>query len=158
MASPSATAHLVYGVLVQTADLVAAALAFPKLAGPRRALKLIRLRQARRKLRTETGLKQGALNRVPREVWASVEQALIDVEVKEARLELLVTVGCEQCQLDRALSVKRELVGAQPGVMCSEVAHMPFLWDEMCLDICSSQDSPLPLQLGGPRSTSQQAD
>lgn len=113
MADVSATAHLVYGLLVQTADLLAAARAHPKLPGPTRALKLIQLRRAKATLRTKMGSRMGAVKRVPVEVWSMIQQALIDVEVRDSRLALLAEVACRDCQDIREYAAWRELIRGQ---------------------------------------------
>lgn len=92
-----AASQLFYGLCVQTSDLIAAARAFPKLAGPLRALELIQLRRARATLRTKFGSRKGAVKRVPAEVWAMVGRELIAGEVESSRVALVEQQTCDDC-------------------------------------------------------------
>lgn len=91
----TATASLFYGLRVQTGDLMAAAHAHKRVVGPQRALRLIQLRRSNCHLVLDTALKSDVLTRVPCEVWALVEQAVIDVENRDSREQLIDRFSCE---------------------------------------------------------------
>lgn len=86
---------LVYGVCVQTADLLAAALAFPRVGGPALALELIKLRRTNGSLNAPQ-----PINTVPVEVWDLIKQCVVDEEVQWARSGILDDEVCTDC-IDR---------------------------------------------------------
>lgn len=86
--------QLVYGLFVQTADLVIASRIFCKLSSFRHALSKL---QRQRALRSQTG-SSSAVERVPVELWEMIEAELVDLELVPTRLGLLREESvCELC-------------------------------------------------------------
>lgn len=98
-------AALAYGVYAHSCDLVVAGSAYGSLSAPLHALDLIILRRRRGKLATSIGSRswstRSVVERVPKELWEMVRQALIDAEVVAVRLELMARFVCGPCLADQ---------------------------------------------------------
>lgn len=80
------TREIFYGLRVNTADLMTAALAFAKTRAPLRALELIKLRRANESLHVvRNQMRSSSLILIPVEVWDMVALALISMQVVNER-------------------------------------------------------------------------
>jgi hypothetical protein len=95
-------ASIFYGIVVRASDLMAAGRAFAAAELTLGALDVIRTRAQRGTLRVRKK-PHSALGKVPVEVWELIRQAMVDVEVLEARMELqetLICVGQEEADVE----------------------------------------------------------
>jgi hypothetical protein len=131
-------AGLVYGVNAKAGDVVAAVRAYAQVRLTLAGLQIIHRRLERGFLRATHTVKRkrypfgfttttrpSAIERVPCEVWAMIEQEVITAAVREARLEVVDQLLCIECRRARAQDTADDLVsdGHTPESTPSLVKH-----------------------------------
>lgn len=100
---------IMYGITVSVADLVAASTAYSAMKPALIGLGVI---QARRKA---SKLQGHFLDKVPAEIWSSIEDELRQLSIVDARLEWMERVHCGECAAVELLRVMDELTDGSVG-------------------------------------------